>query len=129
MLDKIFNKLGYTKLAYRQSSDDRAFAYKGKLKEANIEITNLQIKNKNLKTEVNKFEKVSVKFSPAKLQAWAKKVKTPKCCDTCRDVGVPLQAHHLWAKSCHPTLAYEKRNGVALCLTCHEGYHKKYPRT
>ena len=32
-----------------------------------------------------------------------------------------LQAHHIRPKSLYPELAYELRNGIMLCLSCHMG--------
>lgn len=83
------------------------------------------------KRELNLQEEISglkeVRFNSNKLQAWAKKVKRPGACDCCNhNKKEDLEAHHLWSKSQHPTLAYEKDNGVVLCNKCHREFHEMF---
>ena len=127
MINKIFNKLGYTKLEFVRNSNNRLHVVKSKLKTAHLELNDLQKKHKELKEKIKQTNMLIPNLGRQKLKAWADKVKKVGCCDICNS-GRPLQAHHLWSKSLHPTLGYEKTNGVALCLDCHDGYHKKYHR-
>lgn len=60
-----------------------------------------------------------------KLKNWSKRVREVGQCDICESEKY-LTAHHLWDKHTHPTLAYQDENGVCLCRTCHEGFHKEY---
>lgn len=133
MLSTIFNYIGYTKTSLYESAFSRAEAqYKSKVSfrekytDKSKELTIVQEKYKKKCDDYNKLNS-KTDLSKVKLQNWAKKVKASKQCDCCGDIDVPLQAHHLWAKSVHKTLAYETTNGVPLCLDCHSGYHKKYP--
>lgn len=67
-----------------------------------------------------------VKFNTNKLQRWGKKVKKVGKCDCCNTTK-NLEAHHLWSKAEHPSLAYQKDNGVPLCTDCHFRFHKEFP--
>ena len=127
MVNKVLYKLGYSKIEYIQRAQDVSVKTKAKLKAVNIELSEVRKTHKELKDELKQVNMLIPTLGRQKLKDWGNKVKKPNCCDICGG-GRPLQAHHLWSKSLHPTLAYEKNNGVALCLTCHEGYHKKYHR-
>lgn len=61
------------------------------------------------------------------LKKWAQEVKKAQGsrCDCCGEIK-ELQAHHLWAKSKHPSLIIEVSNGVGLCHECHSKYHGYY---
>ena len=67
-----------------------------------------------------------VEFNTNKLQRWARKVKSTGKCDCCES-SENLEAHHLWSKAEHPSLAYKKDNGVPLCKECHFKFHKEFP--
>lgn len=84
----------------------------------------LQEENTRITTELGNY--VNVQFNRNKLQAWARKVKKSGKCDCCSSEE-NLEAHHLWSKSRHPTIAYEKDNGVSLCRECHFKFHKEFP--
>ncbi len=133
MINVLFSKLGYTHNSVvdeREQQDFKKLAdiqnevkkYKGKLefqkakfiKKAD-ELNNLQ---NSLKKPTGKKQRI---------QRWSKRVRSTGCCDCCGDTESILQAHHLWSKSIHFSLMYETTNGVPLCPTCHENYHKKYP--
>ena len=108
-----------------------------KLKE---ELQNTKDKNKRLndlvkyykeqhkETQLSLRKKVKDLQTPeatAKLISWAKRVKAIGYCDICKETS-NLTAHHLYDKSTHPSLAFIDDNGVCLCLTCHNGFHKLY---
>lgn len=40
--------------------------------------------------------------------------------------SVPMERHHLWAKSTHPKLKWNVFNGVLLCKELHRDFHNKY---
>ncbi len=60
-----------------------------------------------------------------KLQAWSKRIRLIGSCDICKSEH-DLTAHHLWDKKNHPSLMYQDENGVCLCITCHDDFHRKY---
>jgi len=74
-------------------------------------------------TKLNK--EYNTNGNKGKLKAWAKRIKDIGSCDIC-DSKDNLSAHHLYDKSTHPTLSFQDENGVCLCVTCHDGFHKKY---
>ncbi len=66
-----------------------------------------------------------VKVQISKLKVWTLRVREVGKCDICGSTK-KLTAHHLYDKNTHPTLMYQAENGVCLCETCHNGFHKKY---
>ena len=126
MISKILLKFGYSRTVWLEQSKNRVHNQTQKLETVNRELTKLRANYRKRAKELNTFKQSQI-LGKNKLQNFAKKVKRTKQCDCCEAVNVPLQAHHLWSKSKHPSLAYEVTNGVALCSECHAGYHKKYP--
>jgi len=63
--------------------------------------------------------------SKTKLRAWSKRVREVGQCDVCES-SEKLTAHHLYDKNTHSTLKYQDENGVCLCETCHNNFHKMY---
>ena len=126
-LKNILIKLDYIPKKYLHQSRAKTREAKETLKNVRAELSVNNAERASLKKEVKKLKTINLlTLNTSKLQNWAKKVKKHKICDICDKIGVPMTAHHLWAKSKHPTLAYERVNGVCLCLLCHNGYHEKY---
>lgn len=46
-------------------------------------------------------------------------------CKMCRRRGIALQAHHILPYSKFPEFSLNKKNGVALCLRCHDMIRKR----
>ena len=94
--------------------------YKSVLKRKDDTINSLKLHNIELK-------KTEIKITPNQLQNWGKRIKKRDLfCQCCGDKDAPLQAHHLYAKSSHPTLALENSNGIGICEVCHTTYHTKF---
>ena len=66
-----------------------------------------------------------VRIDTKKLRAWSLRVREIGECDICKSPD-KLTAHHLYDKRMHPTLMYQDENGVCLCETHHNGFHKQY---
>ena len=47
-------------------------------------------------------------------------------CNKKRKTTRVLHAHHIFSWNKYPKLRYEKKNGVVLCIKCHNGFHRKY---
>jgi len=47
-------------------------------------------------------------------------------CNKKRKTTRVLHAHHIYSWNKFPKLRYEKKNGVVLCIKCHNGFHRKY---
>lgn len=62
-------------------------------------------------------------LNSTRLRKWAKacRLRDGNTCQMCGRVGGPIQVHHVYPKSLYPKKAYELRNGVSLCFTCHKG--------
>lgn len=60
-----------------------------------------------------------------KLRNWATRVKQAGKCDCCSSTE-NLTAHHLYDKHTHPSIAFIDDNGVCLCKSCHEEFHRVY---
>lgn len=73
--------------------------------------------------EIAKVDKEA--FDKEKLQAWSKRIRSVGKCDICSDTN-RLVAHHLWDKNTVSNIAYHDDNGVCLCLTHHNQFHKEY---
>lgn len=114
LLKKIRNEL---KVSLNESEQKKVSLEK-QLLQKNIDI-------ENLRKKLNKFSRFK-KPKWNKLNTWVKIIKKTNICDCCLSSDVPLQAHHLWSKSLHPSLATELTNGVALCVNCHSSYHAKF---
>ncbi len=83
--------------------------------------------NQKLKAQVKELQELQVvKFSSTRLYKWGIKIKKNNKCDICSST-TQLEAHHIYPKSIHPTLAYEKSNGVCLCKKHHKKLHKNFP--
>ncbi len=128
IINNLMYKLGYVPFSSLQN-------YKGKLKHANELKGKLKVelkaKSRELQSTKDKYAaalnaKQTPKLNQNKLQAWAKNVKKDRICFVCSETKDEMTAHHIYPKSLHFTLAYEVSNGVCLCLTCHNKYHKKY---
>lgn len=84
-----------------------------------------QRKVKELQEIIKSNENQAPVLSKSKLQAWSKRVRLVGKCDIC-GTNENLTAHHLWDKSTHQSMAYQDENGVCLCRTHHESFHKKF---
>jgi 5-methylcytosine-specific restriction endonuclease McrA len=49
-------------------------------------------------------------------------------CQMCGQVGGRLEVHHIRPKYLYPELTLEKKNGIALCRTCHQNRVTKHER-
>ena len=109
-----YKSLSYLNLCECELTDDTANEEIHLLKDAIIRAEKNIYRNQGI-----------VKIDPKKLRAWALRVRELGECDIC---GTPskLTAHHSWDKRMHPTLMYQDENGVCLCETHHNGFHKKY---
>ena len=47
-------------------------------------------------------------------------------CNKKRKTTRVLHAHHIYSWKKYPKLRYEKKNGVVMCIKCHNGFHRKY---
>ena len=47
-------------------------------------------------------------------------------CNKKRKTTRVLHAHHIYSWNKFPKLRYEKKNGVVMCIKCHNGFHRKY---
>ena len=47
-------------------------------------------------------------------------------CNKKRKTTRVLHAHHIYSWDKFPKLRYEKKNGVVMCIKCHNGFHRKY---
>ena len=47
-------------------------------------------------------------------------------CNKKRKTTRVLHAHHIYSWNKYPKLRYEKKNGVVMCIKCHNGFHRKY---
>ena len=124
MISKILLKFGYTRQILLAEAVNNANNQTKKLDSVTRDLIKLRNEYKKLSKELKEPEKC---LNKNKLQNFAKKVKRIQKCDCCGTVDGPFQAHHLWSKHKHPSLAYEVANGIALCPECHTGYHTKYP--
>jgi len=122
----ILQKLELVPKEYLHQSRKKLREVAEKIKELNIENNEVKRKSNILAKENLKLQSQKAEFSKQKLFNWAQKVKKDGVCDICNESDMPMTAHHVWAKSIHPTMAYERANGVCLCLDCHNKYHKKY---
>jgi len=128
MINYILTKLDYVPKKYLHQSRAKTREVKETLKTTRSDLTTVHAERASLRKEVKKLKtSENPTLSTTKLQNWAKKVKKHKICDVCDATDIPMTAHHLWAKSQHPSLAYRRENGVCVCLDCHNGYHEKYP--
>lgn len=50
-------------------------------------------------------------------------------CLKCNIIGSFLNAHHIENFSEHPDKRFDINNGITLCKTCHNNFHKNYGRT
>lgn len=134
-LDKLARRIArYNKGFYRtreQIIDDNVRLSKKNLviKEisGSLKADNTRLK-KELSSVKSKYDKLMViqpELDKDKLYAWAQRVKEIGKCDICESTE-NLSAHHLWDKKTHPSLVYQDENGVCLCVTCHNAFHKRY---
>ncbi len=49
-------------------------------------------------------------------------------CQKCGKRGIELRAHHILIFSQHPELKFTINNGITLCKSCHNKFHKIYGR-
>ena len=50
-------------------------------------------------------------------------------CEKCgkkRKTTRALHAHHIFSWNKYPNLRYSMKNGVVLCIKCHNSFHRKY---
>ncbi len=50
-------------------------------------------------------------------------------CEKCgkkRKTTRALHAHHIFSWNKYPNLRYSSKNGVVLCIKCHNSFHRKY---
>ena len=50
-------------------------------------------------------------------------------CEKCgkrRKTTKVLHAHHIFSWDKYPNLRYSSKNGVVMCIKCHNGFHRKY---
>ena len=47
-------------------------------------------------------------------------------CNKKRKTTRVLHAHHIYSWNKYSKLRYEKKNGVVMCIKCHNGFHRKY---
>jgi len=71
------------------------------------------------------FNSLNNSDNKVKLKAWSRRIKSIGSCDIC-DSKTNLSAHHLYDKSTHPSLCFQDENGVCLCTSCHNGFHRMY---
>jgi hypothetical protein len=66
-------------------------------------------------------KKNAYRYNDPKYKLWREKVfgRDRYVCQLCGVKG-KLNAHHIKKKSEYPKLAYVVRNGITLCVTCHE---------
>ena len=124
MIKYILTRLDYVPKEYLHQSRAKTREAKETLKTVRAELSTTNSERATLKKEVKKLKNP---LTSVKLQNWSKKVKKHRICDICDATDIPMTAHHLWAKSQHPSLAYRRENGVCVCLECHNEYHEKYP--
>ena len=140
MLPYILSKLGYSKSSILIEKQIQNKTLKNELidsrsqrdyyeRKFNRLTVKFQTKADDFVELKNKINNNSPVYSRNQIQNWSKKVRKTGHCHCCGYMieAQELQAHHLWSKSLHPTLAIEVTNGVALCDDCHQGYHRKYP--
>lgn len=151
ILDAVQSKLGYTKttnclkLLHDNIKTKQQYQDKIKILEAELQSTKVQTsKNQlgKLKRELREKElelykiktygvetqQIEVKNKDTnRLKNWSDIVRKEAGykCDICNS-NDNLSAHHLYDKSTHTSLMYIPDNGVCLCNTCHEAFHKKY---
>ena len=119
-----------TLLTDYQESEKRAGLFLADYKRSNKECIKLVENNKKINVALSfnpKAQKIIKKEqeSKAKLKAWSLRVRKIGKCDVCENAE-NLSAHHLYDKNTHPTLRYQDENGVCLCITCHNNFHKMY---
>jgi len=100
---------------------------KSDIKKLTSELRDKESQIYKLREEIDKKHKKTNRFIPdtAKLKAWSKRVREVGKCDCCGSTD-KLTAHHLWDKNTHGSLMYQDENGVCLCLSCHNKFHKTY---
>ena len=47
-------------------------------------------------------------------------------CNKKRKTTRVLHAHHIYSWNKFPKLRYERKNGIVMCIKCHNGFHRKY---
>lgn len=85
-----------------------------------------KVKKGKDKEEVEKTIEHIKKSDPRLLKIWSIDIRKVGKCDIC-DSKQKLTAHHIYDKHNHPSLMYNRDNGVCLCDKCHKGFHAKYP--
>ena len=53
-------------------------------------------------------------------------IRDDRTCQSCKQYGGTLNAHHLNAWNSHPDERFDIDNGITLCTDCHTSFHKKY---
>lgn len=113
-----------------QESEKRAKLFLADYKQSNKECIKLTENNKKINVALSfnpKAQKIIKKEqeNKTKLKSWSLRVRKIGKCNVCGNTE-NLSAHHLYDKNTHPTLKYQDENGVCLCITCHNNFHKMY---
>lgn len=63
----------------------------------------------------------------AEYKAWRKAVydRDDYTCQMCGARGVKLNAHHIFPYAYFPEKRYDIKNGITLCIPCHQKWHKE----
>lgn len=88
---------------------------------------NQELKSKQLKKNPNKPGSLAQQMRCDKsMTKWKEEVHNrDKVCQCCGD-PVDLQCHHIMPLSKYPLLGNDVDNGILLCGSCHDDYHKAY---
>jgi hypothetical protein len=81
-----------------------------------------------LKPELEKERRRSVEGRRcAEYKAWRKSVfeRDNYTCQMCGARGVKLNAHHIFPYAHFPEKRYDIKNGITLCIPCHQKWHKE----
>lgn len=67
-------------------------------------------------------KKIKYIYNDARYKKWRDSIykRDHYQCQLCGQKGGQLNAHHILRKADYPDLAYNKNNGITLCVKCHE---------
>lgn len=106
----------------REGVSKRAKSTRGKLHSM---YGRVREKNPNWNPNITDDERINRRSTNMERQ-WRKSVfeRDKYTCRACGQVGGNLNAHHLFGYVTYPTLRFEIDNGITLCKSCHETFHK-----